>query len=683
MTDYYYIKPGRRLKDGLEGRDFFVRVEDAQAYAQTVYGWGTFAKCEDQLMANIEEHGTRYSGEVVPDITEGLEKDEAWSDVWKKMLRSGWNWRAGSGLMMGYYYIKPGCKIKGGEVGRDYFIELEDVQKFARRNYGWIGGKEEREDGTVAAVNKAETGKQRRRSGGRSSGEHQAQEKRQKVERASLPATKPASAPQPEESFEDVHDDDVSTKGGEDEDEEDLRSTFSESGFQSKKLFPEECADANVPSLVSGEGIGSDEPWKDVWDKMRKSGWTWKVGSGLMTDYYYIKPGCNVKGGTKGEDYFEREEDVRAFAVRNYGWRDGRARSTGDGGGDRKRRELSSKGKSDARKQSGKRQKKISKQLQPTHERLKAKTPILSSLPPPPRNPFEKKVVWQALLQNGWRAISAGKYNKLHDWYYVRPKCDPGDESSKLGVDYFLSEEDAIKWSKTSSSQTIASSRSTPPKDPFEKRTRWQALLKDGWRVISAGKYNKLHDWYYVRPDCDPGDESSKLGVNYFLSEEDAIKWTNISRQGSVVKPTPKLSKNQSGARKEKASSDGIFTPADCQTKPQDPAIPLLSSPDKSISGQDDDDFYEWANLWPTLQKAGWRCIKAAKYNPLHDWYFVRPNRDPGDNECKLGKHFFTCPDDVINFVRLLDKNDCGGCKGKKKFRESNGVILGVFEEEA
>jgi len=62
------------------------------------------------------------------------------------------------------------------------------------------------------------------------------------------------------------------------------------------------------------------ESWSDAWKKMRDSGWTWKAGSGL-TDYYFIKPGCKIKGGIKDQDYFESESDAKAYATKNYGWK--------------------------------------------------------------------------------------------------------------------------------------------------------------------------------------------------------------------------------------------------------------------------------------------------------------------------------------------------------------------------
>eukprot|EP00957_Ditylum_brightwellii_P099346 7567782-Ditylum_brightwellii.AAC.1 len=44
------------------------------------------------------------------------------------------------------------------------------------------------------------------------------------------------------------------------------------------------------------------------------------MGSGLMTDYYYIKPDKDVKTGSAGTDYFTSKEDVMEFAATFYNW---------------------------------------------------------------------------------------------------------------------------------------------------------------------------------------------------------------------------------------------------------------------------------------------------------------------------------------------------------------------------
>ncbi len=83
---------------------------------------------------------------------------------------------------------------------------------------------------------------------------------------------------------------------------------------QSKKAKGGIAGDA--PSGVDQEAV----PWRDVWAAMKRSGWSWKGGSIIMTDYYYIKPKCRVQGGLSGQDYFVHAEDAMEFVRDCYGW---------------------------------------------------------------------------------------------------------------------------------------------------------------------------------------------------------------------------------------------------------------------------------------------------------------------------------------------------------------------------
>ena len=626
MTDYYYIKPGRKVKNGKEGQDYFISVEGAQAYARTVYRWGSVSK--DKVLATIEEYA-KYASETVPTLKDGVtvEPHEPWRDMWGKLLLSGWNWKAGSGLMIDYFYIKPGCKVKGGTEGQDYFCLKEDVMKFSIRNYGWRGEEASGSAATISGVdNSSEAGEKRRSSvGSRLSGKHESLGKRQKIATKKMADSKATTqvaeekkpskrSSEPKKDSLDFDEESISS---------DTKSTFSQSGFQSKNLFINEVADENVPALK--HPIYQNEPWKEVWEMMRHSGWTWKVGSGLMTEYYYIKPGCKVKGGVKGQDYFVTEEGAKKFAMRNYGWRGDRSMlgmSSNTSSPNRKRRISSEKNANAASSNNIKRQKVVETAKSPKHKALAsmkaqkalkakpAKAAKTSSRPAASSAASDKKAIWQTMQEKGWRVISAGKYNNLHDWYYIRPNCHPRDGTSQLGADFFLSEYEAIE-------------------------------------------YEHIH--------------SAKH------SSEETDKKTHATKTQS-----PKVSKPPESS---KATNNGLMTPAGCRTKPQDPAIPLLSSPDNSCSSTTSEDYYEFTNLWPILQRAGWRAVKATRWDPLADWYYVRPDRDPGDETSKLGRHYFQTTNDVVDFTKRMDKGSAR--KGGKKSRRSVGVILESFEEEA
>jgi len=54
---------------------------------------------------------------------------KSWKEVWAELKKLGWTCKNGKGLMVDYFYIKPGRKLKGGVLGDDYFIGHEDVMQ--------------------------------------------------------------------------------------------------------------------------------------------------------------------------------------------------------------------------------------------------------------------------------------------------------------------------------------------------------------------------------------------------------------------------------------------------------------------------------------------------------------------------------------------------------------------------
>ncbi|ETP41902.1 hypothetical protein F442_11121 [Phytophthora nicotianae P10297] len=52
--------------------------------------------------------------------------------------------------------------------------------------------------------------------------------------------------------------------------------------------------------------------FKVVWPLLRKEGWTWKPAKGLQIHANYLKPGCKLRGGKHGVDYFNGEDALLA-----------------------------------------------------------------------------------------------------------------------------------------------------------------------------------------------------------------------------------------------------------------------------------------------------------------------------------------------------------------------------------
>ena len=72
-----------------------------------------------------------------PIIGDSIQPNDAWVQVYQKMIDSGWNWLAGSGLS-DYHYLKPGItEVKGKILNVDYFSNEEHLQQYATEKYGW------------------------------------------------------------------------------------------------------------------------------------------------------------------------------------------------------------------------------------------------------------------------------------------------------------------------------------------------------------------------------------------------------------------------------------------------------------------------------------------------------------------------------------------------------------------
>ncbi|KAI9990439.1 hypothetical protein PInf_021414 [Phytophthora infestans] len=51
---------------------------------------------------------------------------------------------------------------------------------------------------------------------------------------------------------------------------------------------------------------------KVLWSLLRKEGWTWKPVKGLQIHSSYLKPGCKIRGGKQGVDFFNGEDALLA-----------------------------------------------------------------------------------------------------------------------------------------------------------------------------------------------------------------------------------------------------------------------------------------------------------------------------------------------------------------------------------
>ena len=85
----------------------------------------------DDSKINIDDQ------EPAPIIGDSIQPNDAWVQVYQKMIDSGWDWLAGSGLS-DFHNWKPGIsEVKGKILNVDYFSIEEHLQQYATEKYGW------------------------------------------------------------------------------------------------------------------------------------------------------------------------------------------------------------------------------------------------------------------------------------------------------------------------------------------------------------------------------------------------------------------------------------------------------------------------------------------------------------------------------------------------------------------
>ncbi|KAG6617154.1 uncharacterized protein IUM83_04766 [Phytophthora cinnamomi] len=50
-----------------------------------------------------------------------------------------------------------------------------------------------------------------------------------------------------------------------------------------------------------------------IWPLLRKEGWTWKPATGIQIHYNYLKPGRKLRGGKRGVDFFNGEDELLSY----------------------------------------------------------------------------------------------------------------------------------------------------------------------------------------------------------------------------------------------------------------------------------------------------------------------------------------------------------------------------------
>ncbi len=216
-----------------------------------------------------------------------------WRDMWKYMKENGWRHMAGGGLVS-YYYVNATCKglkrteiFKHGKEGLDYFSSEEEVRQFARDHLGWKAPS--RHDATSADTESTSQG--------------------QRTEKT---------------------EDDLDAEAKEGKKEGEDRCSSTKSAHRSSIRSENDRDKRNGTPRRSLQKPQAKSPvmeWTDMWNEMRREGWTYTKGTDLVA-WYYIKPEFAkmgktqlMKTTTEGEGFFTSEKDVQKYAQQFLGWK--------------------------------------------------------------------------------------------------------------------------------------------------------------------------------------------------------------------------------------------------------------------------------------------------------------------------------------------------------------------------
>lgn len=276
--DYYYVKPGGSIKNGVEGEDFFTSMQHVQEYARLNYDWQggedyyegsaalSYSSSTGKQDYSIGKSKKRKSdkGRVwgrekkkkgkyqakqeskspEMDHVEESEDEEdnfyVWNILWDLLKSAGWKAIRARNPLHDWYYVRPGKVAMTGNIGEDYFLSPEDVIQYAR------------------SID---------------------------LQRSYRTAS---SAPRQEQS-----------------------RSISSSETPDRKPQPQDPGAALLsPSDVESEADDERYEWGPLWKQLKQSGWKYAKATNLLHDWYYVRPGRKVKGGKAGVDYFVCPEDV-------------------------------------------------------------------------------------------------------------------------------------------------------------------------------------------------------------------------------------------------------------------------------------------------------------------------------------------------------------------------------------
>lgn len=214
------------------------------------------------------------------------------SELWHALTDIGWFWKRGGGIVS-YYYVRPNCLVKKGYVmGRDYFGDENEVNKYVTK-----------------VVSEA-----------------RAALKKQGIDVAPPPPPKAVLVPDPRPVASSSGSNAATSvkPSGTTNNTSNVATTSKVSHIPAARQLVPQFSTVSVTNglLPPDDPCMSDIrriPWKWLWKLLRERDWTWDFGP-AHTNFYFA-PGYDIrsKHAVLGEHKFDSEESVRRF-VRKQNW---------------------------------------------------------------------------------------------------------------------------------------------------------------------------------------------------------------------------------------------------------------------------------------------------------------------------------------------------------------------------
>ena len=530
--------------------------------------------------ANGHEEEREYESAKTPargalrtdNVPSPILRREPWPIVKEKMLALGWTWQKGTDLY-DFFYVRPGCSVKGGELGFDYYPGEESLKDIASEEYGWEG-----EDTSLWSE-----GKLRRNTAAKhvDAGKGRSRKPAKKYEA-------PSTAKKP-----------IKTR---------------------VETTPTPKKTGMTPTDIKGTPIKPTDEFTVVWDKLKHSGWKAYNGKGLQTEYSYVPPGGKPPeaGGVLNRDYVLGKRGVRSYARAFYKW---------DPKGAEKRREKEKMKKAEEKVKKAK--ERIAEKKRMEAEEKKRKKAEAKAAKQAEEKKKQKEQHLKKQKEQELKAQATKRKAAEMSTSKTAAKKDSKAKSSKRSKSVKKNGRGSVKDSRPATNDkhfrnriSIKSpstpSNKTKPQDPGKPRLSespvvgrslspddkgfydwgnlWPRLQKTGWTYEKRNAGAGLIDWYYIRPNRDPSDTETMLGVDYFASQEDVIHYQemkDIEDGEMTIKKTSRRKRTSTPTKREKSAmmdafdSEAIVSPPTTSSKQSAMKANLLqfSTPSSSSFG--------------------------------------------------------------------------------------------------